>query len=304
MARSLFYLLSLVSSYALASRAPSATCEALATSAAAISASSAAASHADFNPQGCPCLSKAARPTEYSSAHATAEGPTAPYPLSSKASAITFGTGNSAHGTAPIGGSRKSAAPDVWVTEIVTAYTTFCPKATALTVNGHTYTATESETLTITHCPGGCRLTRPASAISAATVTAIVPHVTKSLAGPATASLQGSSHTVLESTTLTVSTCSGGCTVTTPLLSLVSAGQATAALTHQPQSTAYAAPTGAFPSGAINGTGSHFASTGFTARPTTDSGALPVPTEASTGDASTNSFGFGIVVLAWLVTFM
>ncbi|KAK0665004.1 Clock-controlled protein 6 [Lasiodiplodia hormozganensis] len=48
-----------------------------------------------------------------------------------------------------------------YVTEIVTAYTTFCPVATELTHNGKTYTVTKPTTLTITDCPGGCTVTKP-----------------------------------------------------------------------------------------------------------------------------------------------
>jgi len=40
-----------------------------------------------------------------------------------------------------------------WVTTTVDTFTTVCPEATSLTYNGVTYTATESETITITNCP-------------------------------------------------------------------------------------------------------------------------------------------------------
>lgn len=46
-------------------------------------------------------------------------------------------------------------------TEVVSTYTTFCPKATEVTEGTLTYTATESETLTITNCP--CTLTKSAT---------------------------------------------------------------------------------------------------------------------------------------------
>ncbi|MCJ1470237.1 hypothetical protein MMC07_008882 [Pseudocyphellaria aurata] len=46
-----------------------------------------------------------------------------------------------------------------YTTEIVTAYTTFCPSPTAITHGTHTYTVTEATTLTITNCP--CTLTKP-----------------------------------------------------------------------------------------------------------------------------------------------
>jgi len=47
----------------------------------------------------------------------------------------------------------------VYTTEVHTAYTTVCPASTELTFNGITYTATASETLTITNCP--CTVVKP-----------------------------------------------------------------------------------------------------------------------------------------------
>lgn len=47
----------------------------------------------------------------------------------------------------------------VYTTEVHTAYTTVCPAATQLTYNGVTYTATASQTLTITNCP--CTIVKP-----------------------------------------------------------------------------------------------------------------------------------------------
>ncbi|KAH8169811.1 hypothetical protein LIA77_10355 [Sarocladium implicatum] len=44
-------------------------------------------------------------------------------------------------------------------TEVVTAFTTYCPEATTLTYGDKTYTVTEATTLTITDCP--CTLTKP-----------------------------------------------------------------------------------------------------------------------------------------------
>jgi len=44
-------------------------------------------------------------------------------------------------------------ANETWVTTTVSVLTTVCPAATTLTHNGITYTATASETITITNCP-------------------------------------------------------------------------------------------------------------------------------------------------------
>jgi len=54
--------------------------------------------------------------------------------------------------------TNGTAAPVAYVTDVVTAYTTYCPFATQVTHNGVTYTATASQTLTITDCP--CTITK------------------------------------------------------------------------------------------------------------------------------------------------
>jgi len=57
---------------------------------------------------------------------------------------------------------------ETWVTTTVDVFTTVCPFATSLTFNGQTYTATASETITITNCP--CTVSfKP-------TVTPVVPY--------------------------------------------------------------------------------------------------------------------------------
>jgi len=52
----------------------------------------------------------------------------------------------------------------VYTTEVHTAYTTVCPASTELTFNGITYTATASQTLTITNCP--CTVVTPVTTSS------------------------------------------------------------------------------------------------------------------------------------------
>lgn len=54
----------------------------------------------------------------------------------------------------------------VYTTEVVTAYTTYCPAATSLVYGNYTYTVTEATTLTITNCP--CTITKPIVTSSAA----------------------------------------------------------------------------------------------------------------------------------------
>jgi hypothetical protein len=64
----------------------------------------------------------------------------------------------------------NSTAP-VYVTEVVTAFTTYCPEATSLVHNGVTYTVSEATTLTITDCP--CTVTKPVSSSAAAVTSAV-----------------------------------------------------------------------------------------------------------------------------------
>ncbi|KAM0718135.1 hypothetical protein Q7P37_006467 [Cladosporium fusiforme] len=68
------------------------------------------------------------------------------------------------------GAASASVAPHhgngtapAYVTEVVTAYTTYCPEPTEITHAGETYTVSEATTLTITNCPGGCTVTKPAT---------------------------------------------------------------------------------------------------------------------------------------------
>jgi hypothetical protein len=46
-----------------------------------------------------------------------------------------------------------------YVTEVVTAYTTYCPEPTKITHGTKTYTVTKATTLTISDCP--CTVTKP-----------------------------------------------------------------------------------------------------------------------------------------------
>lgn len=59
-----------------------------------------------------------------------------------------------------------------YVTETYTAYTTVCPASTTFSFNGVTYTATESETITITNCP--CTVTHAVTTTSSVATTAPV----------------------------------------------------------------------------------------------------------------------------------
>ncbi|KAJ4265650.1 clock-controlled protein 6 [Fusarium torreyae] len=70
------------------------------------------------------------------------------------AAALAFAAGVAAH------------AKNVTVTtEVVTAYTTYCPGPTEIVHGDKTYTVTEATTLTITDCP--CTITKPVITTSA-----------------------------------------------------------------------------------------------------------------------------------------
>jgi hypothetical protein len=75
-----------------------------------------------------------------------------------------------------------------YVTEVVTAYTTYCPEPTKITHGHKTYTVTKATTLTISDCP--CTVTKPAPTSAVYTTPVVVkpsapaPHV-PSVAPPA-----------------------------------------------------------------------------------------------------------------------
>jgi len=54
---------------------------------------------------------------------------------------------------ASLAAAASAWSNETWVTTTVDTYTTVCPQATTLTHNGVTYTATASQTITITNCP-------------------------------------------------------------------------------------------------------------------------------------------------------
>ena len=113
---------------------------------------------------------------------------------------------------------------DVYVTEVVTSYTTYCPNPTTFAVNNKTYTVSSATTLTITDCPGGCKVTKPATALTTyPVVTAVVSSFTTYCPSPTTIVTKDKTYTVSSATTLTVTHCPGGCTVTTPVSAITSA---------------------------------------------------------------------------------
>ncbi|KAI7203656.1 hypothetical protein KC352_g18712, partial [Hortaea werneckii] len=69
--------------------------------------------------------------------------------------------------------NATSSTGDVYVTEVVDKFTTYCPYATSFTAGGKTYTVSSATTLTVTDCPDGCTVSKPAS-MSAPTTAAPV----------------------------------------------------------------------------------------------------------------------------------
>merc|ERR1712066_968676 len=82
--------------------------------------------------------------------------------------------------------TMAASASDVYVTDVVTAYTTYCPEPTKITHKGETYTVSEATTLTITNCPGGCTVTKPASSA----VVSSAPYVPETTAPVETAPVE------------------------------------------------------------------------------------------------------------------
>ncbi|KAK7713140.1 hypothetical protein SLS57_007470 [Botryosphaeria dothidea] len=88
---------------------------------------------------------------------------------SSSASSSAAASVSAASTTAAPASSSAAGNGTGVVTEVVTAYTTYCPVATEITHGGKTYTVSSATTLTITDCPGGCTITKP---VYTSTVTA------------------------------------------------------------------------------------------------------------------------------------
>jgi len=63
-----------------------------------------------------------------------------------------------------------------YTTEVLTAYTTYCPGPTTVAHNGQTYTVTEATTLTITNCP--CTVTKPIYSTTVPCSTPVAPYPT------------------------------------------------------------------------------------------------------------------------------
>ncbi|KAJ6783519.1 hypothetical protein PWT90_02050 [Aphanocladium album] len=76
-------------------------------------------------------------------------------------------------GLAAAHNNATSTGEVVWTTEIVTAYTTYCPAPTTVVVNNKTHTVTEATTLTITDCP--CTISKPHTGGPKPTGTGVVP---------------------------------------------------------------------------------------------------------------------------------
>jgi len=69
--------------------------------------------------------------------------------------------------------TTTSAPAVVYTTETYTSLKTICTEATQLTYNGVTYTATASQTLTITNCP--CTVVKPVTVSSYVAVPTTAP---------------------------------------------------------------------------------------------------------------------------------
>lgn len=101
-----------------------------------------------------------------------------------------------------------------YTTEVVTAYTTYCPAPTEIVHGDKTYTVTEATTLTITDCP--CTLTKPVVVPTKPVYTTeVVTAYTTYCPEPTVFAHGNKTYTVTEPTTVTVA-CPGGCVVTKP----------------------------------------------------------------------------------------
>lgn len=70
--------------------------------------------------------------------------------------------------------SPSNGTGPVFVTEVLTAFTTYCPEPTSIVHNGQTYTVTEATTLTISDCP--CTVSYPVSSAVVSSCATWYPH--------------------------------------------------------------------------------------------------------------------------------
>lgn len=77
-----------------------------------------------------------------------------------------MGSGHGSWGPPAHGPPSNGTWGDSYTTEVVTAYTTYCPAATEITHGGTTYSVTEATTLTLP-CEYGCTITKPVSSAPA-----------------------------------------------------------------------------------------------------------------------------------------
>lgn len=90
--------------------------------------------------------------------------------------------------TVSAGYGYSNASSIVYTTDIVTAYTTYCPAATEVTMGESTYTVTEATTLTVTNCP--CTIVKP---VTTSSVVAPTYPVYSNATTPATTSYSAAS---------------------------------------------------------------------------------------------------------------
>ena len=145
----------------------------------------------------------------------------------------------------------QSAPAPVYTTKVVTAYTTYCPDSTTWTEHGKTYSVTSATTVTVTHCPGGCTRTvpvttstpsapapvkstpvAPAPAVSSAPAppkpvwtTKVVTAYTTYCPDSTTWTEHGSTYTATAPTSVTVTHCPGGCTISSKVTPTPAASQ-------------------------------------------------------------------------------
>ncbi|KAK5447816.1 hypothetical protein LTS15_009315 [Exophiala xenobiotica] len=168
---------------------------------------------------------------------------------------------------------------DIWTTTIVTAFTTFCPRATSFIQNGKTYTATEATTLTIVDdCPCTISWTR-----------------TRSDSESSSSTTNGISTT----TTTTATTSSLSATATTTTTTTMTSSSATSDLLVRPMSEAVtSAPSSSSTTTTTTsaGLGSWSASGGVEVGVTSS----PVSPAIATYTGSAGSFASGRnVMMAW-----
>lgn len=165
--------------------------------------------------------------------------------------------------------SGTASASNVYVTQTVTGYITYCPESTTFTTNGQTYTATTSQWITVTNCP--CTISNvPGKPITVVPVGSQTPYLN-------TTSAKTTAAAETDKTVVTVTTCTSALATYSSLSSVYASASAVASSAASAATSAAVAASSA----AAKTTGTYAAVTATSAAAAAASAAASVASSAA-----------------------